>query len=96
MFIAVGPIWFVITMYILHLFLNSNVKVEYTSEMLRDDLKILSVVGVTLVLIFVGVYLFETNEQGYKEAENAQQIGYDGCDGKDKGVEYWKQKYSNK
>ncbi len=95
MFIAIGPVWFVITMYILHLFINSNIKVEYTSEMLKDDLKILSVVGVTLVLIFGGVYLFEINEQGYKEARDTQQVKYIG-EPQDKGVDYWKQKYSKK
>ena len=94
MFIAVGPIWFVITMYILHLFLNSGIRVKYTSEMLKDDLKILSTVGIILVLISGGIYLYKINEQGYKEAENTQQIGYEGCDGTDRGVEYWKQKYS--
>ena len=93
MFIAIGPFWFVVTMYIVHLLLNSNIK--YTSDMFKDDLKILSVVGVTLVLIFGGVYLFETNEQGYKKAEDVQQVKYEG-EPEDKGVEYWKQQYSKK
>lgn len=90
MFIAVGPLWFVITMYILHLLLNSNRK--YTSEMLKDDLKILSIVS---ILVFGGLYLFKTNEEGYKKAEEVQQIKYSG-EPEDKGVEYWKQKYSKK
>ena len=93
MFIAIGPFWFVVTMYIVHLLLNSNIK--YNSEMLKDDLKILSVVGVALVLIFGCVYLFETNEQGYKKVEDVQQTKYKG-EPEDKGVDYWKQKYSKK
>jgi glucan phosphoethanolaminetransferase (alkaline phosphatase superfamily) len=93
MFIAVGPIWFVITMYILHLFLNSNVEVEYTSEMLKDDLKILSVLFLILGLIFAGIYLFETNEQGYRKAKDAEQVVYKG-EPEDRGVAYWKKKYS--
>jgi hypothetical protein len=95
MFIAIGPFWFVITVYILHLFLNSNIRGQYTLEMLKDDLKILSVLLLILGLIFAGIYLFETNEQGYEKDKDTKQVIYKG-EPEDKGVAYWKKKYSKK
>ena len=59
------------------------------------DLKILSALLLILGLIFAGIYLFETNEQGYEKDKDTKQVIYKG-EPEDKGVAYWKKKYSKK
>ena len=92
MFIAVGSVPFVVTMYVLHILLNS--KTKYTSEMLKDDLKILTVAGAIIASIFGVIYL--SSDSSNKELEDVQHTVYK-TEPQDKGVEYWRQQYkSNK
>jgi hypothetical protein len=96
MFIAVGSIPFIITMYILYLLTNS--KIKYTQEMKEDDLKILLVIG--LFLIPVGFYIKydENKKKEYNKKQFAQSFEkeFRGKPKDDYGVAYWKQYYKNK
>jgi len=96
MFIAVGSIPFIITMYILHLLTSS--KIKYTQEMKEDDVKILLVIG--LFLIPVGFYIKydENKKEEYNKKQFTQSFEkeFRGKPKGDYGVAYWKQYYKNK